>query len=77
MHVRNHLVATGRYLTILPITAFQFNAKPWSLKALPIDLGIKPVPTAIVTLKNRTLSPVVQVFIEHARAIAKSLSPST
>ena len=35
-----------------------------------MDLGIKPVPTAIVTLKNRTLSPVVQIFVEHARAVA-------
>jgi DNA-binding transcriptional LysR family regulator len=73
VHVRNHLLATGRYLTILPGSVLRFNAKHWSLKALPIDLGIKPVPTAIVTLKNRTLSPVVQIFIEEARAIAKSL----
>jgi DNA-binding transcriptional LysR family regulator len=73
MHVRNHLLATGRYLTILPGTTFQFNAKRWSLTTLPIDLGIAPVPTAIVTVKNRTLSPVVQVFIEYARMIAKSL----
>jgi len=29
--------------------------------------------TAIVTLRNRTLSPVVQIFIEEARAIAESL----
>jgi DNA-binding transcriptional LysR family regulator len=73
VHVRTHLVATGRYLTILPGSALRFNAKRWSLKALPVDLRVKPMPTAILTLKNRTLSSVVQVFIEHAREIAKSI----
>jgi DNA-binding transcriptional LysR family regulator len=74
MHVRNHLLATGRYLTVLPETAVRFNPRRSALKILPVELGIEPVPTGIVTLKIRTLSPVVQVFIEHARAIAKTLS---
>jgi hypothetical protein len=26
-------------------------------------------------LKGRTLSPVVQLFVDHARTVAKSLSP--
>jgi DNA-binding transcriptional LysR family regulator len=73
VHVRTHLVATGRYLTILPGSTLRFNAKRWSLKALPVDLRVKPMFTAILTLKNRTLSSVVQVFIEHAREIAKSI----
>jgi len=32
------------------------------------------VPVGIVTLKNRTLSPVAQLFIEHAREVAKPLA---
>ena len=31
-------------------------------------------PVGIMTRKNRTLSPVVQLFIEHLRAVAKSMS---
>jgi hypothetical protein len=27
----------------------------------------------VVTLKNRTVSPVVQLFIEHVRAVAKTM----
>jgi DNA-binding transcriptional LysR family regulator len=38
MHVRNHLIATGRYLTILPGSALHFNLKRLSLKALPEQL---------------------------------------
>ena len=75
--LRNHLLATGRFLSVLPDSVLRHNAKQWSLKALPIDLRIKPRPIAVVTLKNRTLSPVVQLFIEHLRAVAKSmLAPS-
>ncbi len=74
MHVRMHLLATGRFLTILPESMLRFNAERWSLKSLPIDLGIQRRLGAIVTLKHRTLSPVAQVFIDQARAVAKGMS---
>jgi hypothetical protein len=41
---------------------------------LPVELPIASVPHGIMTLKNRTLSPVAGLFIEHAREIAKPLS---
>lgn len=71
--LRNHLLATGRFLSVLPDSVQRYNAKRWSLKALPIDLGVQPRAVAIITLKHRTVSPVVQVFIEHVRAVAKTL----
>jgi DNA-binding transcriptional LysR family regulator len=75
MNLRNHLLATGRFLTVLSASVLRFNAKAWSLKALPIDLRVPQRCVAIITLKGRTLSPVVTLFIDHARAVAKSLSP--
>jgi DNA-binding transcriptional LysR family regulator len=75
MNLRNHLLATGRFLTVLSASMLRFNAKAWSLKALPIDLRVPHRCVAIITLKGRTLSPVVKLFIDHARAVAKSLSP--
>ena len=72
--LRNYLLATGRFLTVLPESVLRYNAKQWSLKALPVDLGVKPRSVAIVTLKNRTVSPVVQLFVEHVRAVAKTMS---
>jgi DNA-binding transcriptional LysR family regulator len=72
--LRNHLLATGRFLTLLPDSVLRYNAKQWSLKILPINLPIRPWPIAILTLKNRTLGPVVHVFIEHLRAAAKAIS---
>ena len=75
--LRNHLLATGRFLTVLPDSVLRYNAKQWSLKALRVDLGVKPRSVAIVTLKNRTVSPVVQRFVEHVRAVAKTMSAAS
>jgi DNA-binding transcriptional LysR family regulator len=76
VHTRLHLLATGRFLTFLPDSLLQFVAKRWSLKALPVDLSIQAPALGIITLRNRTLSPVVQLFIEAAREVAKSRAGS-
>jgi DNA-binding transcriptional LysR family regulator len=73
VNVRIHLLATGRFVTIFPDSLVQSIAERWSIKTLPIDLGIRAPPVGIVTLKNRTLSPVVQLFIDAARDVAKSI----
>jgi DNA-binding transcriptional LysR family regulator len=70
--MRNHLLASGRFLTVLPESALRYNAKQWALRALPIKLRATPQPIAIVSLKNRTISPAVQLFIEHLRTVAKA-----
>lgn len=77
MHVRMQLLATGRFLTILHNSTLRYYAKPWSLKVLPIDLPTKPAPISVFTLRDRTQSPVVRLFIEHARAVSKSLTEAT
>ncbi len=71
--LRSQLLATGRFLDVLPDSVLRYNAKQWSLKALPVDLGVKPRSIATVTLKNRTVSPVARLFVEQPRAVAKSL----
>lgn len=71
--LRNHLLATGRFLTVLPDSVLRYNAKQWALKALPIDLRIKPRPIAIVTLKNRTVSPAVRLLVECLRTAANTM----
>jgi hypothetical protein len=38
------------------------------------QLPFKPWPIGIVTLKNRTLSPAAQLFIECAREVARPLA---
>jgi DNA-binding transcriptional LysR family regulator len=74
MHVRNYLLSTGRYLGLIWDWTLRFNPRPWSFKVLPVDLDIPPRPVAIVTLKNRTLSPVIEVFVQQARKLARTMS---
>ncbi len=70
--MRNHLLATGRFLTVLPLSVLQYNTRQWALRALPITLGTKVRPIAIIMLKNRSVSPSVRLFVEHLRATAKN-----
>lgn len=72
--VRTRLLASGRFLSISPTSALRFATERPKLKVLPVDLPRARLPVGIVTLKNRTLSPVAQLFIEHAREVAKSLA---
>src|SRR5262245_19472672 len=67
-----HLLSTARCLTMLPLSMLRFG-KHLSLKLLPVDVPRNPYPTAIITLKNRTLSPLAQLFIACARETAKPL----
>lgn len=73
-HVRMTLLATGRFLTILQRSALNFPSGRSGLSVLPVKLPMASVPSGIVTLKNRTLSPVARLFINAAREVAKPLA---
>ncbi len=68
--LRSVLLATGRYVSMIPRVALQFPVPGQMVRALPIELPTTARPLAIVTLKNRTLSPLAQVFIDGARDAA-------
>ena len=76
IHLRNNLVAGGNFITALPESVLRICRKRYSLKELPIELSVR-LPVAIVTLRNRTLGPVVQSFIACARDAAKSFGETT
>ena len=72
--VRISLLATGRFLSIFPASVLRFPTTRAELKVLPIELPLPEMPIGIVTLKNRTLGPVGQLFVEQAREVAKPLA---
>ena len=72
--VRVSLLATGPYLATFPSSSMRLYADRFSLTTLPVALPVRPWPVALVTLKNRTLSPVVERFLECTREVAKSFS---
>jgi DNA-binding transcriptional LysR family regulator len=72
-YLRSNLAIRGKYIAVLPRSVLLLSAERYSLKELPVRLSPKPSPVAIVTLRNRTLTPIVQGFIECAREIGISL----
>lgn len=70
VHIRAQLLATGRFLAIMPGSVLSQTGERWGLKALPVDLGVPMPPVGILTLKNRTVSPAAALFIKHAKALA-------
>ena len=72
-HMRTNMLASGRFIATFPNSVLQFYAERFSLKALPVGLPIEPWPVVILTLKDRTLSPVVQVFLAHLRNTMTSM----
>ena len=74
IHLHMALVANGPFLAMWPGSVLRFGVNRRLIKVLPVDLPVPPWPVGVMTLKNRTVSPVVQLFIEHARKVAKSLA---
>ena len=74
VHLRTNLAASGRFITTFPKSVLLFYADRFGLKRLPIDLPGSAWPIKMATLKNRTLSPVVERFIDCTKVVAKSLS---
>ncbi len=72
--MRISLVATGRFLTIIPASILRFPTRRSEFKILPVKLPLARMPIGVATLRNRTLGPVAQLFIQHAREAAKSRS---
>jgi DNA-binding transcriptional LysR family regulator len=72
--LRNLLLATGLYISVLPRSMLHFGAEQLRVKILPVKLPQMSQPIEIITLKNRMLSPTANLFIECAREVAKSVA---
>ena len=73
-HMRVSLLETGRFITVFPASALKFLAKDAALKVLSIELPADRRPNGMVTLKDRAVSPVVQLVIDSARELAKPMA---
>jgi DNA-binding transcriptional LysR family regulator len=51
-----------------------FARQHFAFKVLPVDFAFRSWPVAIVTLKNRTMSPLVQTLIDFVRDTARALA---
>lgn len=67
--LRNQLIATGQFVTALSISITKWHG----MKVLPVDLPEHEWPVVVATLKNRALSPVVELFIGFVRDFTKPM----
>jgi len=72
-HLRVNLAASGSHITTLPNSTLRVYGERFAVKALPVDFPAQSWPAVIVTLKNRTLSPVVERFIQHVRDFTRPM----
>jgi DNA-binding transcriptional LysR family regulator len=77
LQLENALLASGRYLGFFPASLIRFSETRLMIAQLPVTLPVQPPPVGIVTLKNRTISPVARLFIDCARAVVKPFAPAS
>jgi DNA-binding transcriptional LysR family regulator len=75
-YMKDDLLATGRFLTVLPSFMLKIPGRYPALRALPVSLPNPQMPIGIVTLKDRMLTPLAQLFIENIRAITRPMARS-
>src|SRR5262245_6580181 len=74
IHLLFALLASGPFLLAMSGSLLQLRTDLPPLKVLPVDFPSPPWPVGIMTLKNRTRSPVTRLFIECAREVVKPLA---
>jgi DNA-binding transcriptional LysR family regulator len=74
LHLRMSLPALAPFITAVPRSALLLQSARSVLKALPVEMPVLPSPLAIVTLRRRTLSPVVEKFIDCTRSVVREFA---
>jgi LysR family pca operon transcriptional activator len=74
--VQRAMLATGRFLTVQPGFMVKMPQRGLSLKALPVSLTNSRMPIGLIRLKDRSLTPPAQLFIDRLRVYARPLAAS-
>lgn len=67
------LIGSGEFVGILPTSVATLGVHQAALRVLPLKFPGPRISAEIVFLRNRTLSPAVQSFLNCTREVAKSL----
>jgi DNA-binding transcriptional LysR family regulator len=67
------MLESGRWLGLVPGSVIRVGPKRPSLKILPVKVSAPPHPVGIITVKNRTLSPLAERFIDQLRTSSEKL----
>ncbi|HMO48253.1 MAG TPA: LysR family transcriptional regulator [Rubrivivax sp.] len=72
MLVRCELAATNTFLTVMYGSVLRFGSRHGSLRVLPVDLP-SGIPVGMVRVKNRSLAPSAEVFMQALREIVRPM----
>ena len=72
LHLYMRLIETGHGLGLVPASVMRFGGKRMQIKVLPVKISSPPAPVGFITVKDRTLSPLAERFIECTRKVANS-----
>jgi DNA-binding transcriptional LysR family regulator len=72
LHLYMRLIETGRWLGLVPASVMRFGGKQMRIKVLPVKIAPPPAPIGFITVKDRSLTPLAERFIDCARKIANS-----
>lgn len=74
--MHHHVLAAAGFLAVLPASMLHLGPH-LGLRKVPVDLWRNSRQVAVIALKNRALSPIAQLFIDGAHAVAKTLTRPT
>jgi DNA-binding transcriptional LysR family regulator len=77
LHLYMRLIETGRWLGLAPASVMRFGGRQMRIKALKVKLLSPPSPVGFIVVRNRTLTPLAERFIDYARKVANSDGDAT
>jgi DNA-binding transcriptional LysR family regulator len=72
LHLYMRLIETGRWIGLVPASVMRFGGQQMRIKVLPVKISSPPSPVGFVTVKDRTLTPLAERFIDCTRKVANS-----
>jgi DNA-binding transcriptional LysR family regulator len=72
-NLRGEMLATGRYLSMVPRYWVLLPRRHPTLRVLPVEFPNTRLKVAIITLKNRSLSRATELFLDSVRALTRPL----
>jgi DNA-binding transcriptional LysR family regulator len=73
IYMRLNLLATGRFLSVLPMMMLQHRSNRAWLRALNVDLDDKAGPVASITLARRRSGGAIKLFQDASRVVCKEV----
>ena len=68
--LRNFLSLRGPFVALMPASSLRINGAAAGLKMLRLRLPMPSLPVVMITVRNRTLSRTVELFLDYMRDVA-------